>query len=149
MNLNSWGYLLLLGLILFFWVLAKHWEWRLPSGLAAKINNFIRRLEEEKARTAFIVNFEAREFQVDDLEKEVYIIRKSSKEAGAGLIMNVGVRLTKPNICKSELEKAKARLERRFPGLTINFSLSSPDLTSNPKNQPREAIGKSRSEDLN
>ncbi|MGI6451507.1 MAG: hypothetical protein ACOX3R_14970 [Desulfitobacteriia bacterium] len=120
-NMSLGGYLLILGVIILFWILAGRWEVRIPTGLAQKIASLGSRRRNEEARNAFVVNFEAREFPVDDLEKEVYIIRKSRQGAGSSLILNIAVQAPKQNISKSELEKTKARLERRFPGLTINF----------------------------
>jgi hypothetical protein len=120
--MNVWMYIILLMLIISLWVLVERYEWKLPSCWAGKIGVLGGRQEKEVARQAFIINFEAREFASEDIEKEVYIIRKSRSENGQCIIMNVGVKAPEPIFSEEEREKAKLRLERRFPGLTVNFT---------------------------
>lgn len=120
-GLSGW-IILLLGLIIVCWVIAGHREWHLPAGLAAKISALGRSREDEEYRKAFVLNFEAREFASEDIEREVYIIRKSRNQTSGNIVMNVAVQAPDHRFSEAEREKAKARLERRFPGLTVNFT---------------------------
>lgn len=120
--MSVWYYFIFTGAILILWLIAGRVEWHLPLGLAQKISNLTRLREEQEAREAFILNFEAREFAPDDIEKEVYIIRKSRNGNQEHIVMNVGVQTPEHIFGPEEKEKAKQRLERRFPGLTVNFT---------------------------
>ncbi len=120
--MNVWMYIILMILIISLWILVGRYEWRLPSFWVRKISVLSGWQEKDVARQAFILNFEAREFASEDIEKEVYIIRKSRSGNGQCIIMNVGVKAPEHIFSEEEREKAKLRLERRFPGLTVNFT---------------------------
>lgn len=72
---------------------------------------------------AVVVNIEAREFITDNMEKEIYIVRKSRKNKSNHLLMNVGIQIDDETSDSVEIERAKLRLEKRFPGLTVNFTI--------------------------
>lgn len=116
-------YLIIIGAIIILWGIAGCYEWNLPYSLAKKVIGLGYLREEQDIREAFILNFEAREFPSDDIEKEIYIIRKSRRGKTSGsIVMNVGVEPPEHIFDEKEREKAKLRLERRFPGLTVNFT---------------------------
>lgn len=120
--MSEWYYIVLLIVIILLWVVTGRFEWHLPTCLAQKIDRVRQIGIEKEAREAFILNFETKEFGSNDIEKEVYIIRKSRKGINTGIILNVGVKNTDHLFDEIEREKAKLRLERRFPGLTVNFT---------------------------
>lgn len=120
--MDGWVYILFV-LIIIFWVLTGNLEWQLPSGLARSISAWSRSRQEKELRASFILNFDAREFASEDVEKEVYIIRKSRGGTSPGsIVMNIAVQNPHHGLSEEDREKAKARLERRFPGLTVNFT---------------------------
>lgn len=97
---------LITGAIIIVWILAGSAEWRLPSNIEHKVIRLGGQMDDHTALTVL-----AREFDFEDIEKEIYIIRKSAK-SGEGLVMNIDM---------TDNERTKERLEKRFPGLTVNF----------------------------
>lgn len=119
--MNIVVYSVLSGLILILWVIAGRIEWCLPVFLENKIRGLIKPQVPEITEVMLLTNFEFKELQYDDLEKEIYIVRKSSRQAAQNIVVNV-----KPNFRKilteDDKERTKSRLERRFPGLIINYT---------------------------
>lgn len=67
-----------------------------------------------------VLNIEAREFITEDMEKEIYIVRKSRNQKSSNMVMNVGIQV-ETDQPDEEIERAKQRLEKRFPGLTVSL----------------------------
>lgn len=114
---------LITGMIIIVWIIAGRFEWRTPSEVEQKILDWRGQLNNHN-----IVTIAAIEFDFEDIEKEFYLIRKSAKP-GEELVMyilslNVGEKDTRYNadyMTDNEKTRAKERLEKRFPGLTVKF----------------------------
>ena len=104
------------------WNLTGKYEWPIPDYLRKKIISWKYGGEEAVPVDTLVLNIEAREFITDDMEKEIYIVRKSRKVNNDCLLMNVEVHSSKEEIGSTDIDKAKLRLEKRFPGLTINIT---------------------------
>jgi len=75
---------------------------------------------QNEATIPVTLNIEAWEFIYTEIEKEVYMIRKSKKTKIDSIEMNVCVSAAN-GIKETEKEKTKMRMENRFSGLTVNF----------------------------
>lgn len=104
------------------WILAGRYEWQIPVNLTNIIISWKRPKEDWETLEALVLNIEAREFVTDNMEKEIYIVRKSRKYKTDYVQMNVGLQVSQKLPDNEELERAKQRLEKRFPGLTISFT---------------------------
>lgn len=122
-------FILLACTIVIVWNLAGRYEWQIPTYLSEKITylsekktswKYLR--ETAEAVETVVLNIEAREFITDDMEKEIYIVRRSRKPNKDRLLMNVEIQPDEDLIGSNEIVKAKLRLEKRFPGLTINVT---------------------------
>ena len=117
-----WGPIILGTAIIFIWLIAGKYEWTPPSPLIKKIEDLRKRTETDCVETITLA-IEAREFSFDDIEKEIYITRKSRKPQLIDVRMQVNIADTLSRSCLGEEEKqrTKQRLEKRFPGLTVDF----------------------------
>lgn len=118
--MNLAGHFVLSGLVLIFWIIAGRAEWRIPLSVEKRIRCLIRPQAQAVTESVLLLNFEAREFEYDDLEKEIYIVRKSRKPSSQNIVMNV--RLNYQEEMTEDRERIKNRLERRFPGLIIHYT---------------------------
>ncbi|NLI91061.1 MAG: hypothetical protein GX434_02305 [Peptococcaceae bacterium] len=115
-------YLLFWGMILGLWIFAGKFEWIIPDYLAVGIRGMSSKKHENLFQDALVLNFETREFIQDDIEKEIYVIRRSTGKKNQPIVMNVKIHGTENFLEKDEKEKAKQRLEKRFPGLVVNYT---------------------------
>ncbi|KUO61993.1 MAG: hypothetical protein APF84_05025 [Gracilibacter sp. BRH_c7a] len=104
------------------WIIAGRYEYQIPISLSNRIVSWKLLERNREALDALVVNIEAREFITENMEKEIYIVRKSRKPRDEHMLMNVGIQIEQNPPDNEEIEKAKQRLEKRFPGLTVNFS---------------------------
>lgn len=109
--------------IIGLWIIAGRYEWQIPAHLANKIIRWMGTKKEQEMLDAIVVNIEAREFITESMEKEIYIVRKSRKHKTDHLLMNVDVQIGQKKSDTEEIARAKLRLEKRFPGLTVNFAV--------------------------
>lgn len=107
--------------IIVLWFLVGRYEWRVPFALRRGIIAFLRKREKE-AVESLVLKIEAREFITADLEKEIYIVKKARSGSTDNIVMNVGIPKEIDVPVQTEYARTKQRLERRFPGLTINFA---------------------------
>lgn len=105
------------------WILAGRYEWQIPAKLTNKIISWKRPKEDWDSLQALVLNIEARVFITDNMEKEIYIVRKSRKHKNDHMQMNVGIQVATDPPNQEEIERAKQRLEKRFPGLTVNLKV--------------------------
>ena len=116
-------YLFLLAcVIVIAWNLTGKYEWQLPVYLRERIASWKNDRKQAVPADTLVLNIEAREFMTDEMEKEIYIVRKSRNQNSDSLLMNVKVRSGIGGIGSTDIDKAKLRLEKRFPGLTINVT---------------------------
>lgn len=118
--MNLAEYFFLFGLVVIFWIIAGRVEWKIPISLEKRIRGLIRPQAQAITESVLLLNFEAREFKYDDLEKEIYIVRKSRKQAAQNIVMNL-----RPNfreMLTEDEERTKSRLEKRFPGLIVHYT---------------------------
>ncbi len=110
--------------VLSLWFIAGHYELRLSTSTTQKIKNMYRRRGDKEVQNEATIpvtlNIEAWEFIYTEIEKEVYMIRKSKKTKIDSIEMNVCVSAAN-GIKETEKEKTKMRMENRFSGLTVNF----------------------------
>lgn len=105
------------------WILAGRYEWQIPNNLANKIITSKRLKKDCDILEAMVLNIEAREFITENMEKEIYIVRKSRKNRADYVQMNVGIHMSQDPPDNKEIERAKQRLEKRFPGLTVSLKV--------------------------
>lgn len=119
--MHIWIYIGLWALIGLLWTVVGKLEWQVPSFLGRKIQNLSGPEAVEAIGDDLILSIEAREFTFDDIEKEIYIIRKSRKLVNQHIVMNVKLD-TELDLDANEREKTKVRLEKRFPGLLVHYT---------------------------
>ena len=117
-----WLFILTCGII-GVWILAGRFEWQIPINLANKIISWKHPKKDCEILEAMVLNIEAREFITDNMEKEIYIVRKSRKNKTDHVQMNVGILVSHDPPDNKEIERAKQRLEKRFPGLTVSLKV--------------------------
>ncbi|QHA01717.1 hypothetical protein [Dehalobacter restrictus] len=113
---------LAVGLII-LWLWAGQYEWELPDALSEWIEAF-RTNNTRQVKTITnnaVLAIEAREFDHEDIEKEIYMVRKT-RNRQEGIIVRIDLSQENANLPKDEQERTKARLERRFPGLTVQYT---------------------------
>lgn len=116
------GYtILFIGIIIGLWILAGRFEWKPTPSIVRIIRDSCPR-EEKQPEASVTLNIEALEFNHEDMEKEIYVIRKSRRSMIDGAEMNVRIETSEDIFGEEEIEKTKLRLEKRFPGLTVNFT---------------------------
>ena len=122
----SWDYILLIGIVCGVWVIAGRYEWQIPPSLVRIISN-LRPTEEEVAIPALLsLKIEAMELKHEDIEKEIYILRKSRRGSVGEIVMNVEIDVSQEDFVAEDQEKTKLRLESRFSGLTVNYTKKKP-----------------------
>ncbi len=117
-----WLFIVICG-IMGVWILAGRYEWQIPNNLANKIITSKRLKKDCDILEAMVLNIEAREFITENMEKEIYIVRKSRKNRADYVQMNVGIHMSQDPPDNKEIERAKQRLEKRFPGLTVSLKV--------------------------
>jgi len=100
------------------WYFAGRWEWRLSDRLTKRIYLLSRVIAEEPA-VPVSLKIEAWKYGTENIEKDVYMVRKSGKGSNS-IVMNIDLSEA-DGIDDAEKEKVRSRLEKRFPGLTVNF----------------------------
>ncbi|MEI5986573.1 hypothetical protein [Dehalobacter restrictus] len=113
---------LAVGLII-LWLWAGQYEWELPDALSERIEAF-RTNNTRQVKTITdnaVLAIEAKEFDHEDIEKEIYMVRKT-RNRQEGIIVSIDLSQENANLPKDEQEKTKTRLERRFPGLTVQYT---------------------------
>jgi len=118
--MNLAGYFVLSGLVLIFWIIAGRIEWKIPLSLEKRIRCLIKPEAQAIPESVLLLNFEAREFKYDDLEKEIYIVRKTRKQAAQNIVINL--RSNFREVLTEDEERTRSRLEKRFPGLIIHYT---------------------------
>lgn len=112
--------------IVFLWFYVGKYEWQIPAFLTKRIQRFRQKVslenEDNCEAEAVILNIEAREFNHSDIEKEIYIIRKSRRTLETDIVMNVNLNTEKTESLEQARERSKHILEKRFPGLTVNYT---------------------------
>ncbi|NBJ16680.1 MAG: hypothetical protein FNP40_14185 [Dehalobacter sp. 4CP] len=113
---------LAVGLII-LWLWAGQYEWELPDALSERIEAFgTNNTRQVKTITDnAVLAIEAREFDHEDIEKEIYMVRKT-RNRQEGIIVRIDLSQENANLPKDEQERTKTRLERRFPGLTVQYT---------------------------
>jgi hypothetical protein len=113
---------LAVGLII-LWLWAGQYEWELPDALSKRIEAFAtNKSRQVKTITEnAILVIEAREFDHEDIEKEIYMVRKT-RNSQEGIIVSIELSQENANLSKDEQDKTKTRLERRFRGLTVQYT---------------------------
>jgi len=114
------GYICLLVLILLVWYLSGKAEWEPPARLLAKLAA-IQAGQKTGTYSAEIMEIPIAEFDCHDLEKEIYLRKKYSRRSQDGWVLDLHIRLSEQTFDAEERIKIKRRLEKRFPGLTVNF----------------------------
>lgn len=114
--------LIMLGIIFSLWFIAGKYEWQIPVFLAQHIQVPSLGREENCEAEAVMLNIEAREFIHEDIEKEIYIIKKSKKNQNLEIVMNINFKTEENKRIEQEKAKSKHILEKRFPGLTVKYS---------------------------
>jgi len=114
--------LIIIGIIIGLWILAGKYEWKVPARISENMPKAIPRKQENCIIETVELDIEAREFIHEDMEKEIYIIRKSRKKL-TPVQMNVRIEAAEGLWIETEREKTKRILEKRFPGLTVNYTL--------------------------
>lgn len=117
--MNVAVYLIFWGIILVLWVITEKYEWIIPAFLAEKVQRLPGVKMQRFSQDAVVVDIAATEFMQDDMEKKIYIIRKSKKKIYRPVVMNV--KMDPAENWQTDLEKTKQRLEKRFPGLVVNY----------------------------
>lgn len=115
----GWFNLLFALIILGVWLLSARFEWQTPPSVATLLQKISRRCSRRQERTELVLRIESGQCNPGDLEKEIYIIRKSYKHSGGAIVLNIKVEDF--NNLNREIPKIKSRLEKRFPGMTLNF----------------------------
>ncbi len=115
-------FLLICGVI-GLWIFAGRYEWQIPKNIADKILSWKSPRKDWEKLGILVLNIEAQEFITDNMEKEIYIVRKSRKHKNDHMLMNVGIEVAEDPPNREEIERAKQRLEKRFPGLTVSLKL--------------------------
>lgn len=113
---------LAVGLII-LWLWAGQYEWELPDALSERIEAF-RTNNTRQVKTITdnaVLAIEAKEFDHEDIEKEIYMVRKT-RNRQEGIIVSIDLSQENANLPKDEQERTKTRLERRFPGLTVQYT---------------------------
>ncbi|WP_368293382.1 hypothetical protein [Dehalobacter sp. TBBPA1] len=113
---------LAVGLII-LWLWAGQYEWELPDALSERIGAF-RTNNTRQVKTITdnaVLAIEAKEFDHEDIEKEIYMVRKT-RNRKEGIIVSIDLSQENANLPKDEQERTKTRLERRFPGLTVQYT---------------------------
>lgn len=114
-------YLLFCSVIIALWLIAGKYEWRLPLTVRHTLSNLT--ATNKEAVPAFLtLNIEAVEFDHGDVEKEIYIVRKSRRSNSQDIPMDVGINISEESLTEGEKDRIKMRLEKRFPGLTVSFA---------------------------
>ncbi|AFV03885.1 hypothetical protein UNSWDHB_1285 [Dehalobacter sp. UNSWDHB] len=113
---------LAVGLII-LWLWVGQYEWELPDALSERIEAFgTNNTRQVKTITDnAVLAIEAREFDYEDIEKEIYMVRKT-RNRQEGIIVSIDLSQENANLPKDEQERTKTRLERRFPGLTVQYT---------------------------
>ncbi len=117
--MHIWIYIIWV-LIVLVCIFVGKFEWQVTSILKKKIQSLSVPMAVEAMGNETILSIEALEFNFDDIEKEIYIIRKSRKSMDQHIVMNIKLN-TDIEIDINEREKTKVRLEKRFPGLLVNY----------------------------
>lgn len=107
--------------VIVLWILAGRYEWRVPDSLCRRIQAYLCRQNKE-VRESLELIIEAREFISADLEKEIYIVKKARSRRTDNVIMTVDISAETNISGQTDFARTKQRLEKRFPGLTINFT---------------------------
>jgi len=115
-------YLLIFLAALGLWLFCGRREWAVPSCLVQKINyfrEFLKDTETEESIAAFVLQIEANSLIHDELEKEIYMVRKARTDSPGDFPIRVEIHI--PGSNQQMEEQTKRRLEKRFSGVTVNF----------------------------
>ncbi|NLP43562.1 MAG: hypothetical protein GX351_02935 [Peptococcaceae bacterium] len=114
------SYICLLVFIILFWQLSDKLEWQPPAWLLSKLTAIRANREVGKCKVE-IMEIQIAEFNHCHLEKEIYLLKKDNRYQKAGLALNLNIQLIDKTLNAEEKSRIKSRLEKRFPGLIVNF----------------------------
>ncbi|RNC28865.1 MAG: hypothetical protein AWM53_01052 [Candidatus Dichloromethanomonas elyunquensis] len=79
-HLNTAVYLIFWGMILGLWLIAGKFEWIIPNCMQRNIWRIKQDHEDHLLKDAIVLNIEAGQFIQGDIEREIYLLRKSKKK---------------------------------------------------------------------
>lgn len=127
MDVSIWGYAAIAAVIAILWLTAGSREYKPPQALVSVIGKLRQKIMDTNSAPVMTLNIEAREFCHDDIEKEIYIIRKSRNQNPADVHFNVMIQTRAETMDQQERDKTVRRLENRFPGINVQFLAEGPD----------------------